>query len=104
MQYEARTEKQTFWAAILQEAESSDLSLAEYARTNNIRVQTMYQWRSTLKGNAKPTDTVTPHQFTQAIVAAPNSLSVEISNARLRFNGLPDPLWLSAFLNGSIPS
>ena len=50
-----RTDKQRHWAKILEEAESSEMSLAEYARANNLGVQTLYQWRSTLKVQHQPT-------------------------------------------------
>ena len=44
-----KTDKQRHWAKILKEAESLEMSLADYARANNLGVQTLYQWRSTLK-------------------------------------------------------
>ena len=43
------TDKQRHWAKILEEAESSEMTLADYARANNLDVQSLYQWRSSLK-------------------------------------------------------
>ena len=56
-----RTDKQRHWAKILEEAESSEMSLAEYARANNLGVQTLYQWRSTLKVQHQPTQQGSMH-------------------------------------------
>ena len=39
------TDKQRHWARILEEAESSEMTLADYARANNLDVQTLYRKR-----------------------------------------------------------
>jgi len=95
---EPRTDKQRHWAKILEEAESSEMSLADYARTNNLGVQALYQWRSTLKMQQPSVQKRSVH-FSQ-VVTTPNScaLSLELSSARLRFDQLPDVQWLSALI------
>lgn len=98
MSYRAKTEKQTLWLKRLQEAESSELSLADYARANDLSVQSLYQWRSTLKANSSSASPRTRH-FTQVVTTAPAGLIVEINNARLRFSQLPDSAWLRSLLH-----
>ena len=90
------TDKQRHWAKILEEAESSEMSLADYARANNLDVQTLYQWRSTLKMAQKPVQPL-PVQFSQVVTThSACTLSVELNSTRLRFDQLPDVQWLSA--------
>lgn len=97
MTYHAKTEKQTFWLKRLQEAESSGLSLSDYARSNDLPVQSLYQWRSTLKANSSEPPLKT-HHFSQVVSSTPIGLTVEIDNVRLRFSQLPDPMWLTTLL------
>ena len=84
------TDKQRHWAKILEEAESSEMTLADYARANNLDVQSLYQWRSSL---IMPQQPVQPHpvHFSQ-VVTTPSAcaLSVELNSIRLRFDRLPD--------------
>jgi len=98
-----RTDKQRHWAKILEEAESSEMSLADYARANNLGVQALYQWRSTLKVQHQPTQQGSMH-FSQ-VVATPSActLSVELNSAQLRFDRLPDVQWLSALIHSQSP-
>ena len=93
-----RTDKQRHWAKILEEAESSEMSLAEYARANNLGVQTLYQWRSTLKVQHQPTQQGSMH-FSQVVTPSACTLSVELNSAQLRFDRLPDVQWLSALIH-----
>lgn len=96
---EPKTDKQRHWAKILEEAESSGMSLADYARANNIGVQTLYQWRSALKHRERPPQPA-PAQFSQVLIT-PNIaslLSVEVNSTQLRFDRLPDVEWLSALI------
>jgi len=92
------TDKQRHWARILKEAESSEMSLADYARANNLGVQTLYQWRSTLKMPQPPAQQRSVH-FSQVVTTpSAGALSVELNSARLRFDRLPDVQWLSALI------
>lgn len=96
---EPKTDKQRHWAKILEEAESSGMSLADYARANNIEAQTLYQWRSALKQRESPPQPG-PAQFSQVLIT-PNIagvLSIEVNSTRLRFDRLPDVEWLSALI------
>lgn len=93
------TEKQQYWSDQLQRAEQSGVSLADYARANNIPAQKLYQWRSTLR-NQTITSVTTETQFAQVVQSpAPVSmLTVCLPAAELSFNTLPDPDWLSQLL------
>lgn len=94
------TEKQKYWTDKLQQAESSGHSLAEYARLNNIPAQKLYQWRSTLKKQETTTEVSTEHHFSRVITTSSISLlTLQLPQAQLKFTTLPDPAWLSEFLN-----
>ena len=74
------------------------MSLADYARANNLGVQTLQQWRSTLKMPQQPTQHL-PEHFSQVVtVAGACALSIEFNSARLQFDRLPDVQWLSTFI------
>jgi len=75
------------------------MSLADYAKDNGLGVQTLYQWRSTLKMEPQPTQQ-TPAHFSQ-VVTLPSAcaLSVDLNSTRLRFDRLPDVWWLSALID-----
>ena len=96
---EPKTEMQRQWAEVLEEAEASGMSLADYARANNFAAQTLYQWRSVLKEREKPPEQVAA-PFSK-VITTPRidcALSIEISSTRLRFDRLPDVEWLSALI------
>ena len=98
MTYEVRTEKQRYWATQLEEAESSGQTLAEYARTHDLPIQSLYQWRSTLKAQSG-SEAVPPHRFSQVITTQSSCvLQVEINSVLLRFDHLPDVQWLSTLM------
>lgn len=97
----ALTQKQQFWKTHLDAAARSGLSIADYAKANQLRPQTLYQWRSTLKGRSVTASTQT--QFTQVVSSTTVSgspLTIVLGDATLRFDRLPDPDWLSALLSG----
>lgn len=101
MTYQPKTDKQRYWAIRLEEAEASGLSLAEYARENNLHTQALYQWRSTLRSRARE-QAVTTHHFTQAVTTyAPPccALHIDSHTLQLRFDELPDAHWLSTLIN-----
>jgi len=94
------TDKQQYWSDKLQLAEQSGYTLAEYARLNDIPVQKLYQWRSTLKSQETTTQISTESHFTRVVSTTTlSSLSVQLPNAQLRFSTLPDPAWLAELLN-----
>lgn len=87
------TEKQQFWSEQLQRAEQSGVSLADYARANNLNPQKLYQWRSTLKKQVTTSVTTETH-FAQVIPGSVDLLSVHLPSAQLSFTTLPDAEWL----------
>jgi len=95
------TEKQQFWSEQLQRAEESGISLADYARANDIEPQKLYQWRSTLKKQV--TTVTTEAHFAQAIPGSFALLTVHLPSAQLEFNTLPDAEWLSRLVAASPP-
>lgn len=95
----ALTKKQQFWLAHLEAADHSGLSLAEYAKANNLNAQTLYQWRYAFK--SRPVTVSTEARFTRIVSSTPlpsNRLTVQLFEAQLQFDGLPDPTWLSTLL------
>ena len=94
------TAKQQYWSEQLQRAEESGVSLANYARANNVPVQKLYQWRSTLRKQTI-TSVTTETQFAQVVHSSLQThlLTVSFCGAQLSFNTLPDPAWLSQLLN-----
>lgn len=94
------TQKQQYWFDQLEQAAQSGLSLAEYARTNNISAQRLYQWRSTLKNHVATTEIAQESHFARVVTTVPGScLSVQLADAQLRFSSLPDSAWLADFLH-----
>lgn len=97
------TKKQQHWANILEQAEQSGESLADFARTNNLKAQTLYQWRSKLKQSASNESKLNAQHFTR--VVAPTSLptcavvSIELKGVSLRFEHLPEAHWVSALID-----
>lgn len=96
---EALTKKQQFWLAHLEAADNSGLSVAEYAKANNLKAQTLYQWRSALKSRSVTGSTEA--SFTRVVSSmslSGNRLTVQLFEAHLQFDALPDPTWLSTLL------
>ena len=93
------TTKQKYWSEQLRKADAFEGSLAEYAQTQNIPVQTFYYWRSYLK-RAADTEPRTKRVFTQVISASVPDFCIKlhVGNIQLQFAQLPDPRWLSEFL------
>ena len=95
------TAKQQFWSRHLQQADAFDGSMADYARQQDLPVQSLYQWRNTLR-KREITQVATQSVFTeitQTTLAAP-SLTLYLGKAQLVFAGLPDPAWLSRVITG----
>lgn len=93
------TKKQQYWSEILESADHSGLSLAEFARQNQIVANDLYRWRSQLKKLTETTDS-TSSSFTQVVTAysAAPCLSIHLSQAQLQFATLPPPQWLTQLL------
>ena len=95
------TEKQQYWCEQLQRADSFDGSLADFARHQGIKAQTLYQWRSALR-KREITQVASQTVFTevaQSSFAAPG-LVMYLGDAQLVFSVLPDPRWLGGLLAG----
>lgn len=94
------TPSQKFWSDKLQQAEQSGLSLADFARQENIPAQKLYQWRSTLR--SKTTSVTQETRFTRVVTSAVvggADLTVVLPGAKLQFHRLPDVRWLSDLLS-----
>ena len=97
------TDKQLFWSEQLQRAEQSGVSLADYARANNLNPQKLYQWRSTLKKQVTTSVTTETH-FAQVIPGSIDLLTVHLPAAQLSFTTLPDAEWLVRVIAASSPA
>ena len=93
------TKKQHYWSEILESADRSELSLAEFARQHQIVANDLYRWRSQLKKITQPTDSPSA-SFTQVVASYPAtiSLSIHLPQAQLQFATLPPPEWLAQWL------
>lgn len=94
------TPSQQFWSNKLLEAEQAGMSLAEFAREQDIPAQKLYQWRSTLK--SKTQHVVEKTQFTRVVTNHSSSgvdLTLVLPEGKLQFHRLPDSQWLSDFLS-----
>ena len=97
------TSKQQYWSEQLQRAEESGISLADYARANNIEPQKLYQWRSTLRKQTTTSVTTETH-FAQVTPTSIGFLTVHTATAQLSFNALPDAEWLARLIHlASLP-
>jgi len=64
------TPSQQYWSNKLLEAEQSGISLADFARQQDLPAQKLYQWRSTLK--SKTQKVVEKTQFTRVVTLRAN--------------------------------
>ena len=96
------TAKQTYWSEHLLQADAFDGSLAQYAKAQNIPVQTLYRWRHHFKRSpiAEPkSKPVFTQVFTSPVSDA--CITLQLANIQLQFNRLPDPQWLAEFMAAS---
>ena len=92
------TAKQQYWAEQIKSAERSGISLAEYARQQNIPAHQLYHWRRTLR-QVTTTEVTTKTRFSQVVsMDAGPVLSLHLAHATLRFRALPDADWLRRLL------
>jgi len=85
--------KQQFWSDTLASAESSGLSLADFARQNHLDTQDLYRWRNKLKHYQQRTEQVETKFFKvlATSMSSAASLSITIGCAQPQFGMLPDP-------------
>lgn len=95
------TSKQQFWSEQLERADQSGLSLSDFAKAQNIPVQKLYQWRSTLRKKTTVQTVCEEIQFAEVSTSgfAPPLLSLHLGDVTLQFGHLPDYQWLGALLN-----
>ncbi|MCG7883720.1 MAG: hypothetical protein AB2669_07240 [Candidatus Thiodiazotropha endolucinida] len=95
------TPKQQYWHQHLQQADGFEGTLADYARSQGLKAQTLYQWRSVLR-NREMTQVSTQTVFTEVSQPAFThpSLVVSLGQAQMEFSALPDPRWLSQVISG----
>ena len=96
------TAKQTYWSEQLLQAEAFDGSLAKYAQTQNIPIQTLYRWRYYFKGSPVIDPEVKP-LFTQVVTSPVSAvcITLQVDNIQLQFAQLPDPQWLAELMAAS---
>lgn len=99
------TPSQQFWSDKLLEAEQTGMSLAEFAREQDLPAQKLYQWRSTLK--SKSERVIEKTQFTRVVTNHTThsvDLTVVLPEGKLQFHCLPDSQWLYDFLSKRVAS
>lgn len=96
------TAKQTYWSEHLVQAEAFNGSLAGYAQTQDIPVQTLYRWRHYFKDSTIVEPEVKP-LFTQVHTSPVSAvcITLQMDNIQLQFTRLPDPRWLADLMAAS---
>ena len=61
----ALTKKQQYWLAHIEACDHSAISIADYAKANNLKAQLLYQWRSVLK--SRSATVTTEAKFTRVV-------------------------------------
>jgi len=92
----ALTTKQQFWSHHLEQADCFEGSLANYAKSQGLSAQNLYQWRNVLR-KREITQVATKTVFTevsQPAFARP-SLTLQLGKTQLVFSALPDVQWLA---------
>lgn len=89
------TAKQQYWSQHLEQADHFDGSLADYARSQGLSAQHLYQWRNVLR-KREITEVATKTVFTEVTRSgcAGPSLTLQLGTAQLVFDALPDVVWL----------
>ena len=91
-----------FWAEHLEQIERREMSIAAYARENDISAGSLYVWRGKLR--ADRSSVVSQVRFAEIITSAPapsSLLLVRIGEVTLEFDALPDATWLAELLAGA---
>lgn len=89
------TSKQQYWSQHLEQADHFDGSLADYARSQGLSAQHLYQWRNVLR-KREITEVATKTVFTEVTRSgfAGPSLTLQLGSAQMAFGSLPDAAWL----------
>ena len=88
-----------FWAEHLEQIERREMSIAAYARENDISAGSLYVWRGKLR--AERSSVVSEVHFAEIITSESvqnSSLLVRIGETTLEFDVLPDAAWLADLL------
>lgn len=85
------TAKQHYWLKHIQTAQSSDMSLAEYARHHRIKAQSLYNWAKYFRDRKFASQNVAfvelktpqapplgPHFHSRAIIRLPNGIELAV--------------------------
>ena len=87
-----------FWSAHLINLERRDISVAEYARENDLSAQSLYGWR----GRQRQSVAASPRRRFAEFVSVPPvravGVRVLLGGAALEFDELPDAAWLATLL------
>lgn len=96
---QALTAKQQYWSQHLLQADSFEGSLADYARSQGLSAQHLYQWRNVLR-KREITQVATKTVFTEVTRSgfAGPSLTLHLGAAQMVFGSLPDVRWLSQLI------
>ena len=96
---EVGTEKRQFWLDHIEAANSSGLSIVQYAKQHDIKAQSLYQWRNATK--TKSTTVSTQDTFTRVVTSTPiacSRVTLRVLDVTLEFDTLPDPQWVSTLI------
>ena len=94
------TSKQQYWTEQLQKADAFNGSVADYAKSQGLKVQDFYRWRHFFNQQCI-TEQTTNTIFTQVVsttTASAPSVTLSSGDMQLHFGRLPDPRWLAQFL------
>lgn len=97
---EPLTEKQHFWQQHVLQAQSHNGSLADYAKHNQLKANTLYYWVGLFKRAAQPKPlAIEPVSFSAVRVYSPAPAAhyqLHLSSRlTLQCSALPDPQWLA---------
>jgi hypothetical protein len=97
---EPLTEKQKFWQQHALQAQSHNGSLADYAKQQQLKVNTLYYWVGIFKRAAQPKKlAIQPVSFSAVRVSSPAPVvhyQLHLSSRlALQCAVLPDPQWLA---------
>lgn len=79
------------WSVILDEAEATDLSMREFARSRGLNPSTLAWWKWRLKRS-----TPRPSAFLPVLVASPNPLELHVGGAVIQVDGDTDLVLLKS--------
>jgi transposase-like protein len=101
------TDQQRQWLAHIEAAQQSHLSLADYARTQGLPPQSLYQWRNVFKqkgigpGSSRKASAFAQVQVTATTLTEPAEGNLRLKLGReltLECNQWPEPAWLAQLI------